>query len=79
MDEINRLNATSANTCQCTALPALLHDLNQSLLIINSYASGCMQHLKKDGLDETQLVVALSAIDRHAKIMGDKIHYAIPI
>ena len=60
--------------CQCSQLATLLHELNQSLLIIQVYASTSNERLKTSDLTNEQLSKALNTINEHTQLMGNKIH-----
>lgn len=72
MDEY--FNAIENTGCYCKKIPAFAHELNQTLLIINSYAKGCSERIKQNNLDLEQLLLTFEKISIQIQIMGQKIH-----
>ena len=68
------LNPYKDAICQCNKMSAFLHEVAQSLLVIQAYANGCKERLKENILDNKQLTEALSVINEHTELIGTKIH-----
>lgn len=67
---------TLENThCYCKKIPAFAHELNQTLLIINSYAKGCAERIKQNNFDLEQLLLTFEKISTQIQIMGQQIHH----
>ena len=60
--------------CQCHQIRTLFHELNQSLLVINTYTHGCKQLINRNSFNNEQLLKALEKINQHAELVGTKIH-----
>ena len=65
--------------CHCDKLPVFLHELNQSLLIIHAYVSGCSERIKVNGLNNEQLSAVFKSINEHTELINNKIHDVLNI
>lgn len=65
------------NQCNCSQFANFTHELTQSLMVINAYAQGSIERLKKNALEADQLKEILNKINQHIEIMGNKIHCMI--
>lgn len=59
--------------CHFNKFSEFLHELNQSLSIIQSYVSGCCERLENNTLNDVQLAQALGQIKKHTDVLADKI------
>ena len=60
--------------CQCHKIPAFLHELTQSILVIHAYINGCNERLKTSTLENEHLGEAFSAISKQTEAIGFNIH-----
>ena len=76
-DIIVEKESKSCNTvsCQCHKIPAFLHELSQSVLIIHAYVNGCQARLKESTLDNKKLVEAFSVINKQTEIIVENIRH----
>lgn len=59
--------------CQCNTIFLLLHELAQSLQIVQAYVGGCNERLKKSNLDNEQLANVLMLVNTQTEQMSKKI------
>ena len=64
----------AGETCQCSNIPVLAHELNQSLMIIYAYVNGCTERLKDNAIDQNDLFNIFDKINKQTQIMKEKIH-----
>jgi hypothetical protein len=55
-------------------ISAWVHELSQSLLVMNTYISGCMHRLEQNRLNNDQVLEIIKKIAEQIKILGIKIH-----
>lgn len=72
-----KTNANENENCHCNKIPAIYHELSQSLLVIYAYVNGCMERLKIDTIDKQQLTEALQKINVHTNIIAQNLQYLI--
>lgn len=72
-----KTNSTENEQCNCSKIPAIYHELSQSLLVIYAYVSGCRERLKIDTIDKQQLSEVLQKINIHTDIIAQNLQYLI--
>lgn len=60
--------------CQSDKMTSFLHELNQSLVVIQAYVNGCTERLEENNLSHEQLQTTLLKIKQHTELLGAKIH-----
>lgn len=52
-----------------------IHELSQSLLVIQAYVNGCHERIKQNNLNETQVEYVFDKIHEHTELMSNQIHF----
>ncbi|TAL64462.1 MAG: hypothetical protein EPN84_03340 [Legionella sp.] len=60
--------------CSCSKIPFIAHELTQSLLVINAFATGSIERLKESSLTLEQLNMALEKVIEEVNVMSNKIN-----
>ncbi len=61
-------------TCQCSKIPTIIHELTQSLVVIQAYVNGCTERMKDNTLNHEQIAMVLGKINHHTEKISDKIY-----
>lgn len=55
------------------SLSSLMHEITQSLTVINAYASGCINQLKSKDYEKNKIIDALYEVKKHTELLENKI------
>ena len=50
-----------------------MHEITQSLTVINAYASGCINQLKSKDYEKNKIIDALYEVKKHTELLENKI------
>ena len=76
MDSYTRiieLDVHENSLCTCSKIPSIIHELTQSLVVIQAYVQGCCVRMNDNTLNNEQLALVLGKISLHTQTMSNTI------
>lgn len=64
--------------CKCDKINSFMHELAQSLMIINTYVNGCQQRIKFNMLTPEQLLIIFDKIKTQTELISTKSRKLLP-
>lgn len=74
-DDEHELSSSKELRLDNEAISHLTHELNQPLMVISTYAGGCIRRLEKREPKNRQIISVMRKITQYAEILGNKIHH----
>lgn len=69
---MSRDDDETENHCKCHKISGFIHELAQSLMIINTYINGCQQRIRLNTLTDDQLLVIIDSIRVQTELISTK-------